>query len=255
MSVAGGISRKLDIGRVIQETFGVLGRNFVTFLILTLVFVGIPSLLVGFLQLNILHSGKLFAWQTTLGGLIALLTNFILQAAIIFGAVNDLNAQPASLSACFRVGLRTFLPILVIGILLTIAFALGFVLLLVPGLFILCMWCVTIPAYVVEQTSLFKAFGRSQALTAGNRWRILGLLVIYFVALLIIEALMGVFSAPMRIASGGLAGLGFMRLVILTPLLNVANALISTVGVATLYVELRRVREGVGPEGLAALFD
>ena len=39
------------------------------------------------------------------------------------------------------------------------------------------------------------------------------------------------------------------------PLIQVANALIGASGVAALYVDLRQIKDGVGPEGLAAIFD
>ncbi len=259
MSLMGDSAANLDIGRVIQQTFGVLGRNIVTFLVLSVILVGIPGVLVGFLQLNVLRTGQLFAWPTVIGGLVAGLAAVILQATIIYGTVTDLNKAPASLADCLRVGLRIFVPVLAIGFLLTLAIGAGFVLLLVPGFMMLCAWCLCVPAYVVEQTGIFGAFSRSATLTKGNRWRIFLLMILYFIALFIIEALMGFFSAPMRIAAGGAVAaagaLGPMRVLVFTPLLNTANSLVGAVGVAAIYVELRRVREGVGPEGLAAIFD
>ena len=55
-----------------------------------------------------------------------------------------------------------------------------------------------------------------------------------------------------------LAGAGGFPLVtrlVFLPLIQVANGLIGATGVAALYVELRQIRDGVGPAGLAAIFD
>jgi len=123
----------------------------------------------------------------------------------------------------------------------------------VPGLMIAIAWCLCIPVYVVEQPGLTESFGRSAQLTRGNRWRIFGIFVLYFVALLIIELVFGVFGSAMRVAAGGAPSM--LVALVVNPLLYVANALIGATGVAVLYVELRQIRDGVGAEGLAAIFD
>jgi len=244
---------QLDLGLVIKELFAVLGRNIVTFLVLTVILVGIPSLLSGYMQMSLLGHGRLFDWRATAVGLLAGLGSLILQGTIIYGTVTDLNGKPASLSDCLSIGLRSFLPVLAIGILLGIAVGCGMVLLIVPGLMLLVAWAVTIPAYVVEQTGIFAAFGRSAELTRGNRWRIFGLFVLYFVVLIIVEAVFGLFGTASKLAAGG--SISLVTAMVVTPLISIANGVIGAVGAAVLYVELRRVRDGVGPQGLAAVFD
>jgi len=248
-----GASAKLDMGRVIQQLFAVLGRNFATFAILSLILTGIPAVVVGFLQLTYLKAGSPFAWQSFVGGLVAGLAALILQGTIIYGTVTDLNGRRPNVADSLSVGLRSFLPVLGIGILWYAAIVFGMVLLVVPGLMILVAWAVCIPAYVAERPTLTGAFGRSAQLTRGNRWRILGLMLLYFIVLVIIEALLGVFSNASRLAAGGT--LPFLQTIVFVPLLSVANALVGAVGTAVLYVELRRIRDGVGAESLAAIFD
>jgi len=243
----------LDIGRVIQQLFRVLGRNFVTFLALAVLLAGIPAILLGLLQMNVMARGQLFAWQSLLGSLVAGLFGLILQGTVIYGTVTDLNNRRAGVVDCLSVGLRSFLPLLGIGILLYAAIIAGTMLLIVPGLMLAVAWCVAVPAYVVEQTSLFGAFGRSAELTRGNRWRIFGLFIIYFVAFLILELVTGMFGSVARMSSGG--GFSLMQVVVVRPLLGIGAALIGTVGAAVLYVDLRQIKDGVGPEGLAAIFD
>jgi hypothetical protein len=243
----------LDIGRVIQQLFAVLGRNFATFLVLALVLVGLPSLLVGLIQMNFLHPGGAFNWQSAAGGIISGLGALILQATLIYGAVTDLNGRHTTVADCLSIGLRSFLPLIAIGIMYYIAIFVGSILLIVPGLMIAVAWCLCIPVYVVEHPDLMEAFRRSAQLTRGNRWRVFAIFVLYFVALLIIELVFGVFNSAMRIAAGDAPSV--VVALVINPLLYVANALIGSTGIAVLYVELRRLRDGVGPEGLAAIFD
>jgi hypothetical protein len=253
MSMTGETTGQLDIGRVIQDLFGVLGRNFVTFLILALILVGLPAVLSGYMQMSFFRQGHLFDWRVTAASLVSGLGALILQGTIIYGTVTDMNGKRASLGACLSVGLGSFLPILGIGILFYLALICGFILLIVPGLMLLVAWCVAVPVYVAERPGIIESFGRSAELTRGNRWRIFALFVLYMVVLIILEAVLGVFGTASRLAAGGT--IPAFQALGLTPVLTVASSMVGTVGAAVLYTELRRVRDGVGPAGLAAIFD
>ena len=54
------------------------------------------------------------------------------------------------------------MPLLVAGLLAGICIALGFVLLIVPGLVLLTIWAVIAPVIVIERTGALEAFGRSR---------------------------------------------------------------------------------------------
>ena len=246
-------SGKLENGRVIRETFAVLRRNLKTFALLAVILVGAPALLLGVLQLAYLKPGVTLSWQTGLMTVVVGLSGLILQGGIMYGTVCDLNGRPVRVADGLSVGLRSFLPMLAIGLMLYIAVVLGMMLLVVPGVMIALAWAVSIPAYVAERTSMTGSFGRSAELTRGNRWRILGLGLLYVVAVIIIEALTGVIANIGQVASGG--GVSMLTAVVVTPVVRVVNALFGATGGAVLYVELRRIKDGVGPEGLAAIFD
>jgi hypothetical protein len=243
----------LDIGEVISGTFAVLRRNFLTFLILALILAGLPALLSGYLQMSSVRAGHLFGWQTIAGGLLGAIGLFILQGTVIYGTVNDLNGKPVTVAASLSVGLSVFLPLLLIGILSYFAILLGMILLIVPGLMVLVAWIVTVPVYVAERRGVLEVFGRSAELTRGNRWRIFALVIVYMVVFVIIEALSGVFGNASRIASG--AGVPLIEAMVLLPLISIASGMLTSAGIATLYVALRRLRDGVGPSDLAAIFD
>jgi hypothetical protein len=110
-----------------------------------------------------------------------------------------------------------------------------------------------VPSFVIEQRGVFASFERSAELTRGSRGAIFGLFVLYFVAVLVVELVLGVFSNVTNVVTIGSFS-PLTRLVVL-PLIQVVNALIGGTGVAVLYVELRRIKDGVGPRGLAAIFD
>ena len=253
-------SAGLDIGRVIQETFQVLGRHLVTFLILALILVGIPRALLGVVQVSMLSTavatmtfgGPVLYWGL-LGLLVSVVTSVILQATIISGAASDMNGRPVSVTDSLRIGLRAFLPLIGLSILLGIAVWFGFLLLIVPGVLMALAWCVAVPVYVVEQPGVFASFERSAELTRGNRLRIFGLACLFFVAGIIISIVFGIVGGILRFATAGV--FLYVQAAILSPIIGAAVAALGATLSAVLYVELRRVREGAGPQGLAAIFD
>jgi hypothetical protein len=115
------------------------------------------------------------------------------------------------------------------------------------------------PALVAERTGVFGAFGRSSSLTRGNRWRIFGLVIIAWIFLAVLGMILG--------AIGGINVLAAardpeaLRAAALSPLTiainvisNTISGMITSTGIAVLYVELRKAREGMGPQWLAEIF-
>lgn len=257
---------KLDIARVIQQTFAVLGRNFVTFFVLALILSGIPAAIVGYIQATTLGaaaSGGLPAFNSNyftsmgVGVLATVITACVLQGALVYATVQDMNGQKPDIGECLATGLRSFLPLLGLSILLGIAVVFGWVLFLVPGIMMLCAWCVAVPALVADRTGVMGAFSRSAQLTRGNRWRILGLGVIVVIISMVISMVIGAVALALTFGAGALNPVALMT----SPARIVGNALMSALssaltstGVAVLYVELRRVREGSGAEWLAEIF-
>ncbi len=245
-----------EIAQVAQSTFGVIGRNFATFLILSLVLAGAPNLIVQVINASLPSDAtglQLRSLVTLVGGLASLVCSALLLASVVTGAISDLNGRKASLGEMVS-GATAFIPTLAgLAILQTLAVGLASVLLLVPGLILMTAWVVTTPAVIVDKSGVFEAFGRSAELTRGNRWAIFSLLLVYFIALAVVSfAGMTVF--------GGIRGLmaastGFHpALIVYNTVLTVLVSMVSATGTAVIYYELRRVREGVAPRALVETF-
>jgi hypothetical protein len=250
---------KLGFGPVIQGTFGVLKRNFVTYLILIAIFAVLPLAMVG-LGVVQMTSGSVFAGGglVGVGYLISLASNALLQASLIHAAVADLNGRKATVGECLQTGLRHLLPLLVILILYFLGVAFGMILFLVPGIMIAVAWIVAIPSQVVERTGVFGAFTRSGQLTKNNRWRIFGLVLLWLIVVSVVQGtltnLAGVTATVPLDAPSPFAALGPAYWTVMA-ISTVFNAMIGGAGQAVIYYELRRVKEGVGPEALASVFD
>jgi hypothetical protein len=264
-------SHKLDIGRVLGGTFQVIGRNFVTFAILGLVLSGLPTGVVGFIQANWLAGqvDELAAGNINLGmgyftniGLVvlaSLITTSILQGALIFATVQDLNGQKPQVGEALATGLRAFLPLIVVSILFALAVGFGMILLIVPGVMLACAWCVAVPSLVADRTGIFAAFSRSAELTRGNRWRVFGLFLVLFVILMVLGMVLSsvsmaaMFSNPDALENPFVAALNPVNIVVQV-LQQTITAVLGATLTAVLYVELRRTREGAGPQWLADIF-
>ena len=262
---------RFDIARVIQQTFGVLGRNIVTFSILGLLLSGLPSAIVAFLQWGMMK-GQLHNIQNggfnlsagpiaagSLGGLAALIGTAILQGALIHATVQDLNNQPPSLSASLATGLRNFLPLLGVTILFVLACAVGMILLVVPGVMLACAWCVAAPSLIADRTGVFGAFSRSAELTRGNRWQIFGLLVIVVVLEWVLTMIFNAVSGVGMIGMSGDPMAAVERMIsplflILSVVRQTIGAVIGATATAVIYVELRRAHEGEPTGWLAEVF-
>ena len=58
----------------------------------------------------------------------------------------------------------------------------GFILLIIPGLFLIVIWSVVAPVVVLERPGVFAAFGRSRELVRGNGWNVFAVIVLVFLA-------------------------------------------------------------------------
>lgn len=261
---------KIDLGKVISGTFQVLGRNLASFTILGLVLSGIPTLIVVLLQAPImrqqmadLEAGSLSFdsgyWAAlAMRMLVGLISSAILQGALIYATVHDMNGQKASVGASLATGLRSFAPLLGVGILFSLAVGFGAIL-IVPGLMLAVAWCVAAPALVADRTTVLGAFERAAELTRGNRWSIFALIVLFAVATLIVSmvlaSVVGVPPGPagasqVRMLDAMLSPVGLAVTVIERTL----SAIVGAAGISVLYIELRKARDGLGPRWLAEIF-
>jgi hypothetical protein len=128
--------------------------------------------------------------------------------------------------------LRTVTPVL--GNLILVAIAagvgilIGFILLVVPGLYLATMWAVAAPVVVLERPGGLRALGRSRELVKGNGWNV-------FAVILLLVLLVGLFAGLIGFAAESAGtGVGLVVRVVV----GVLTAPISALAAAVLYFEL-----------------
>ncbi|MBN8811303.1 MULTISPECIES: hypothetical protein [Sphingomonas] len=250
---------RYEIGAVISRAFETIGSNFLLFCGLALVLAGTPQLVLGYWQaINFnLHGGAADAaifysgsyWgMAGLTWLVSIVTGAILQAALTRATVMHLSGETPQFGALLAVGISMILPMIAIGLIAGIGVGIGMLLLIVPGVILWLVWAVVTPAYVQEKVGILEAFSRSAALTSGARWRI-------FLTMLIVVVLLWVLSIPVSFLTAAMIATGNA---LLTAFVGAAvGALGSMVMVAvqaSIYVELRQLKEGIAPSDLEAIF-
>lgn len=188
-----------------------------------------------------------------------MVTAYILQGALTRAAADDLSGAGVKFGAALGDGLRYFFPLFIVAILVTLGIRIGVVLLIIPGIILALRWSITAPIVVIERDGPAKSMGRSAELTEGYRWAIFGLFLLYFLLAyafqIVVGAVFGSSGAPTDGSPLGLLDVFGLTVMGVSAAVAALVSLISTTGTAALYVELRRVKEGVSVEQLAAVFD
>jgi hypothetical protein len=248
-----------DIGKAIGDAFTAIGRNWRTLLVLATPLYLIPSV------------GMNYALQTSvLGGVVApadlwpamarvmvFVTIFSLIFQPLFVAavgwvlwVDASGGRPDALGAA-RATLSQLPWLIIAGFLAALAYLIGFLLLIVPGIMASVAFSATLPSCVVEKLGPVAAMARSLELTRGQRWRLFGLFLVMALLAAIPGMVAGILGGVAMLAAPG------ARLVIMTATNTLGGAIGAVFGVVvtgSAYVQLRVNREGAGAVNVAEVF-
>lgn len=240
---------EFSISNVFSNTFGVIARNAPLFLGLSLIIVGVPQLLIGLLvtpettdPMAVLNNpGAIFT--SMIGYIVFLFLSIVLQASLIVASANDLAGKPVNFGECVNRAVAKLLPLIGLGIVVAFGVAIGFVFFIIPGVILYLMWMIAVPVLMVENLGVFEALSRSSALTKGSRWKLLGLIVVFFIFSMIIAIPIGLLS----VISPSLS-------IVSSALLSAVSAAVGAAGIAAVYIELRGAKEGTSSDQLASVF-
>lgn len=173
-----------------------------------------------------------------LGSIVSLFAAFLLQASLV-KAVQDVRDGRADLSLSETVSAVTPYLWSVAGasILAGIGIAIGLFLLIVPGLYLITIWAVIVPAIVIERSGVLASFGRSRDLVRGYGWQVFGTLAVAFVILIVVGIVLGLIflALPVVVRTG-------LSTVVSGTLIAPYIALVVTL----IYYRLTGVRGGAG---------
>jgi hypothetical protein len=223
------MNAKLDTGRVFERVFKIYGEQF------TLL---IPAALVLFIPVAVLN-GVVYSGGGVLAALIAAAISVIATywfQGMVVEAVRDIldGRRDQSVGTLFSSAAPYIWPLFLVGLLAGIAIAIGLLLLIIPGLYLLTIWAVIVPVIVIERTGVMNSFGRSRQLVKDNGWRVFGVIVVLFLLQAIVGGLLQVIAVGISDSFGGYAIADLIVHVLIVPL--------SAIAATVMFVELRRIK-------------
>ena len=226
------------VGGVLSRSLRVFARRLIPIMI-----VSYPTLLLSYLIIDL-------GADTVIAGLIefAVLTVFGAFASvyvILLIASAERGGRP---DIAGSVGAAVFMAptVSLISLLATMLLALGFLALIIPGVFLAAALFPLYPALALERDGL-GSFSRAMDLTRGYRWPILGLLIC--LALLLFLAAL-ILIVPFIVAFGADA----VEWTALSAALDAVIYGFSATASTLAYFRLREIKEGLGAENIAEVF-
>src|SRR5690242_18410653 len=146
--------------------------------------------------INALLSWALGGVGAFIGVIFSVFGMFLLQAALV-KAVQDVRDGRVDLD--LRATIAAALPyvgsVAVASILASIGIAIGFVLIIVPGLILLTFWSLIVPHIVIGGAGTFDSFGRSWRTVRGYAWNVFGTFIVVFLILIAVEIVLSLIFA------------------------------------------------------------
>lgn len=246
---------KFSAGNALGDTFKIAFRNILPFgimaVIVNVLIYGV-NIAVG-LDAASLEAANEINQQNPIAIIVTIVVSlffgYFLSAAITYGTYQDIRGRKAGVAACIGRGIALLFPVAGAAILMLILVCFGTILFIIPGILVFIIYFVVVPVVVVERPGVVASLGRSAELTKGNRWRILGLIVV----LVLISTVVSMAAGGLSVAAMEMAGFG--GVIVFNVLFQSLSSMFWAVVPAVAYYHLRRAKEGIEIEQIAAVFD
>jgi hypothetical protein len=251
----------LGVGTIVGDSFSILLRHFPTVVILAI----IPTLI------GLAISGVLSGWDVALGisepqftsaadlvpfllSIVGQLVTYGVTTALLVQMAYDAKLQrPLTPGRYLGPAMSAALPIAILSLVSGLLMVIGFVAVVVPGLWIYAVFSVMPAAVVIEKVG-FGGLGRSAALTKEYRWPILGAVILIGIVNFVIT-LVAMFVVGLLVASTGAGAIGLIIGVVVLSAITAIGFGLSSIAIALIYARLREIKEGASVRDIAAVFD
>ena len=188
----------MTVGGVLGEAWNLYKRFLARFFLTALIVFAVLDLISA-----LADQAASDTWSSALlWGLVAALVSvvgyFWVQAALV-ETVHDVRDGRAdrTIGETYRAVQPQLASVVIAGILAAIGIMIGFILLIVPGLFLLTIWSMVIPVIVLERRSTGEAFTRSREVVRGHGWSVFGLVIVTFLIVAIASGVIRAVFAPL----------------------------------------------------------
>ncbi len=221
------MNAKLDTARVFERIFEIYRDQF------TLL---IPAALVVFVPVAIIN-GIVYSGDVSLAGVLLILVvgtiaSYWFQGMVVEAARDILDGKrDYKVSTLLRSAAPVILPLFLAGVLAGLAFLIGFVLFIIPGLIVLTFFAVVAPVIVIERPGVIDAFRRSIELVRGTALQVFGVIIVLFLLQFIVGAVIQAIANDVADSFAGYAVADLIVRLLVAPL--------SALAAAVMYFELK----------------
>jgi hypothetical protein len=217
------MNRSIEVGSVISRTFKIYADQASVLL---------PAAAAVFIVIGVI-SALLIVIAPILAILafVVILVGTTLYTGMVVELVADVQdgRRDATVSQLLNAATPVIGQLILVGIVTGIGIAIGFVLIIVPGLILITIWSVVAPVVVLERPGGLKPLGRSRELVRGNGWQVFGVIAVLVIGVGIVSAIIE------AAADSGGTGVGIVVRVII----EIFTAPLSALAASVLYFELR----------------
>ena len=166
----------------------------------------------------------------------------IATAASLKTVVNAYAGERTEWRESILFAFRRLPSLLWLAFLVGLVVVVGLLLLIVPGVILLVSTSVAVPVLLVEGSRGWSAVGRSRELVRGAWWRVCGVLLLSYLAVMVVSTIV---STAFGVGRYRQSGFNFSAVpdVIATSIVNVVTIPFITTVVAVIYLDLRAQKE------------
>lgn len=227
-----------NFGGWFERVLGVVRRSFAQLAVLQVI-VAAASVVVG--AVTALMAPDLAVLVSIIGLLVMLVVSAYVQSASVFVAIRDAAGQPTTAAEGLRLGAGRALPLLGWGLLAGILAGIGFVVFILPGVYLMIVFIVLGGVVVVERAGIGRCFTLVNPRFLPTAGRIL------------LAALVGVvYFAIVFVVTGGFSPSVSVIGAVVRPILLIPVGVVGTAVVVVTYAELRFHERGVNTGTLIA---
>lgn len=222
---------RLTVGEVLGESWALYTKHAIRLILVAAGVFGLLSLLYAVID----ASGQRALLPISAG--VTIFGVLVLQGVLVV-IVDDLRGGQAELSmgdVWRRIEPRIW-TLLAANLIASIAIVGGLILFVVPGLVLLTLWCLFIPAIVLEGHSIIDCFRRSMFLVQGNFLKVLGVIVVTILFSTIVATVILAILSPLP---------EYVDVYIAGVVANSVTMPFVAVSWTVMFFELRTVKEGI----------
>lgn len=222
---------RLTVGEVLGESWALYTKHAIRLILVAAAVFGLLSLLYAVID----ASGQRALLPLSAG--VTIFGVLVLQGVLVV-IVDDLRGGRAELSmgdVWRRIEPRIW-TLLASNLIASIAIVGGLILFIVPGLVLLTLWCLFIPAIVLEGHGITDCFRRSMFLVQGNFLKVLGVIVVTILFSTIVATVILAILSPLP---------EYVDVYIAGVVANSVTMPFVAVSWTVMFFELRTVKEGI----------